>query len=205
MPDHRALYDRIAQGYARMWDDTTVPAGLGPFTGAVGTGVVLDAGCGPGRDLAAFARAGAQAVGVDASAGMVTLARSRGLTACVGDLGRLPFRDGTFGGVWAAASLVHLDDDEAGAALAELRRVTVDGGVARVTVKAEGPGRVGSGEEPVGDGGEVRWFRWWDAGDFAQLARSARWQVRDVGYEDDGVREGLRWVVADLVRAPEGR
>jgi SAM-dependent methyltransferase len=200
VPDHRDVYDAISETYRDRWGPQTVSAALAAFAQRVGDGVVLDAGCGPGRDLAAFAQLGVDAVGIDSSEGMVRLAVEGGACAHVGDLLDLAgFADGSFRGIWASASLVHLDDDEVRQALSELLRVSDDGAIARVTVKASGDGRHGAGEESE-DAGPSRWFRWWSVEEFAAVASSAGWQVESVGYEDDSARVGLRWVVAVLIR-----
>src|SRR5205085_11882805 len=60
--------------------------------------------------------------------------RSLGAIAVVGDMTRLPFRDGAFGAVTTGETLEHLDDD-AGAAR-EIARVIEPGGACIATVPA---------------------------------------------------------------------
>jgi SAM-dependent methyltransferase len=83
-----------------------------------------------------FARElGAEVVGVDQSARMVELTRSRGIEAVVGDVCDLPFRDGVFDVVVAAWMLYHVT--ELGRALAEIRRVLRPGGAFVATTNSE--------------------------------------------------------------------
>ncbi|HEY2057114.1 MAG TPA: class I SAM-dependent methyltransferase, partial [Amycolatopsis sp.] len=91
---------------------------------------ILDAGCGSGPLFAALRDRGAVVTGVDASAGMLELARRRLGTDTdlrVADLADpLPFPDGAFDDVVASLVLHYLEDW--GPTLTELRRVLRPGG-----------------------------------------------------------------------------
>lgn len=86
---------------------------------------VIDVGCGDGRHIAAAARRGAFAVGLDYDAAELRQCRSRlaGLRVdlIVGDAARLPFRDAGFDAVICTETLEHLPDDTA--AIGEIARV----------------------------------------------------------------------------------
>ncbi|MEU8247345.1 methyltransferase domain-containing protein [Nonomuraea sp. NPDC048916] len=92
-----------------------------------GAGVV-DAGCGTGRAVAELAGRGARAVGVDAGAEMIAAARERwpGHDFRLGDVHRLPLRDGEMAGYRADKVLHQLAD--APGALREAARVLAPGG-----------------------------------------------------------------------------
>jgi SAM-dependent methyltransferase len=95
---------------------------------------VLDAGCGTGRNLREYARLGPTR-GVDSSPEAIELCRRRGAeNVAAAPVEDLPFDDASFELVCATDVLEHLDDDRA--ALRELRRVTVPGGVLLATVPA---------------------------------------------------------------------
>jgi SAM-dependent methyltransferase len=88
---------------------------------------VLDAGCGTGEFAERAASVlGAEVVGVDQSERMVELTRARGLQAHLGDVQRLPFRDGEFDAASANWMLYHLSDLDRG--LSEVARVLRSGG-----------------------------------------------------------------------------
>jgi len=87
---------------------------------------VLEAGCGTGLVLERL-RAGAPAVGIDLSRGMLTRAGKRGLPVAQADLLRLPFPDGAFDVVCSFKVLAHVERIED--AVAELARVTRPGGL----------------------------------------------------------------------------
>jgi SAM-dependent methyltransferase len=109
--DTLAYYDRRAADFAGQ----TAGLDLGPlydrFLRYVRPGgLILDAGCGPGRDALAFAERGYEVVAFDASEEMVRLARTR-----VGDraaVHHMRFNDASwhrqFDGIWACASLLHV-------------------------------------------------------------------------------------------------
>ena len=103
-------------------------------------GRILDAGCGPGRDSAEFAKRGYEVTGVDISAGLLEEACKRypEITFVEEDFRSLPFEDSVFDGVWAHASLVHLETKaDVVKSLAEFYRVLHPGGVLHVLVKAQ--------------------------------------------------------------------
>ena len=91
---------------------------------------LLDAGCGAGRHVRAFARRGASVVGVDLSVELLAEARSAGGARYVAaDVRRLPFRDAAFAHVVSLfTSFGYFDADGDRAHLVELRRVLRPGG-----------------------------------------------------------------------------
>ena len=128
------------------------------------TGLLLDAGCGPGRDLRLFAQDGFRAIGLDRSAGLLGIARSAGHDVVEGDLRDIPFKSGSFAGVWACASLLHLSIAELASALAEFKRVLRPDGNLFASV------RYGFGvEERPDESGHKRWFYLYSAPDIEQV------------------------------------
>jgi SAM-dependent methyltransferase len=103
-----------------------------------GGGLVVDAGCGPGRYLAELRARDVDAVGADLSTGMAREAAAHG-PAVVADAAGLPIRTGVAAVVLAAHVLYHLPD-LAGAAR-ELARVARPGAGALVVV-LNGPGHL---------------------------------------------------------------
>ncbi|MGA4541415.1 class I SAM-dependent DNA methyltransferase [Uniformispora flossi] len=128
-------YDTFAEAYAAATEDSLVnahyerPATLA-LVGDVAGRRILDAGCGAGPLSAALRDRGAVVTGIDASAGMLALARRRlgdDADLHVADLrDPLPFPDAAFDDVVASLVLHYLEDW--GPTLAELRRVLKSGG-----------------------------------------------------------------------------
>ena len=108
-------------------------------------GPVLELGCGTGRIAAPLARAGVRVVGIDRSAPMLELARTRAsalrrrggvrgkgaLTLVRGDIRTLPFDTGAFRLVLAPYGILQslLADRDLAATLKAVRRVLAPGGV----------------------------------------------------------------------------
>lgn len=128
----RHTYDDLASAYAAA--NPTIRRGLVPYADALlahaGRGLVVDLGCGSGRDLRHLKTRGATVIGVDQSMGM--LAQGRALVDAPmvqGDVRAIALRTGAVAGCWCVATLVHLAPDELAAALAELARVVAIGGM----------------------------------------------------------------------------
>ena len=141
---NQQAYDRIVLEYARR-NHLGMPENLAALAGwmmeHVGEGLILDGGCGTGRDMAYFEAHGARVVGADLSAGMLAYARSVAYgPLCQTDLRRLPFPPAVFDAAWYCASLLHFPRHELPLALAALRRVLKPGGLWVIEVQA------GSGE-----------------------------------------------------------
>jgi len=92
-------------------------------------GTILDAGCGPGRDVKAFVEAGYKVYAMDASQAMV-----EHCSTIIGDRCRLAtFQDYTtdikFDGIWACASLLHLEPEELAVVIKKFTMFLKPGGV----------------------------------------------------------------------------
>ena len=96
--------------------------GPAPFT-------LLDLGCGPGRDLAAFRSLGHEAVGLEGAAPFVTMARATGCEVLHQSFLQLSLTEGRFDGVFANATLFHVPRRELPRVLRELRAALKPGGV----------------------------------------------------------------------------
>ncbi len=91
---------------------------------------ILDLGCGPGRDLAAFAALGHEPTGLDGSAAFCAMARDHsGCPVLQQDFLALNLPTAHFHGVFANASLFHVPGQELPRVLGELREALLPGGV----------------------------------------------------------------------------
>jgi len=134
-----ALWGAHATDWAEVQQPTVRPAfyavldALGPWRGRT----LLDIGCGAGDFLGLAGELGATVTGLDASAALIDIARTRcpAGTFRVGDMQHLPLRDDGFDVVTAFNSL-HFAKDPA-PTVAEMIRVTRPGGT--VVVATWGP------------------------------------------------------------------
>ncbi|MEV5950120.1 class I SAM-dependent methyltransferase [Streptomyces sp. NPDC051993] len=140
--------------------------------------LILDAGCGPGRDLARFRAYGHVVRGVDLNPVFVAMARAHAPTSQC-DLREVgsKFPAGTFDGIWASASLVHLAETEAVDVLGQFAGLLRPGG--RLYACLKSTGRTGWLDEPDGR----RWYTVWGQDEFAAA-------VTEAGFEVDRVDPG---------------
>jgi len=126
-------YDRHAQDFWHGTRDHDVSqniaallahiAGEPPFT-------ILDFGCGPGRDLEAFADLGHVAVGLEGAPHFVAMARAHsGCEVWQQEFLKLDLPDEHFDGVFANAALFHVPSQELPRVLSELHACLKPGGV----------------------------------------------------------------------------
>ncbi|OGG62985.1 hypothetical protein A2952_02845 [Candidatus Kaiserbacteria bacterium RIFCSPLOWO2_01_FULL_59_34] len=110
--DTIAWYDNDAEQYAAALQEAVPVAAIEKFLEALPLNPsILEAGCGPGRESTVFHQKGARVVGVDLSEGLLDIARKNNpdVEYIKADFLELPFPGSKFIGVWAHASLVHLE------------------------------------------------------------------------------------------------
>src|SRR5579872_4463972 len=123
----RETYDRFAEAYTKRYYETrALDAEMDGFlTHLPPAPTILDAGCGPGHQSRYFNAHGARSIGIDFSEPMLVEGRRRdpGVSLVCGDLQAVPVATASIDGVWARASLIHMDNDAVARALVEFRRV----------------------------------------------------------------------------------
>lgn len=128
-----AHYDASARSFEEGTRSHDVSQNYAAFLGAIEGPppfVVLDFGCGPGRDLAYFQSLGHEAVGLDGSTRFVEMARAAtGCEVLHQSFLRLSLPAARFHGIFANASLFHVPTQELPRVLRELRRSLVPRGV----------------------------------------------------------------------------
>ncbi len=168
-----AFYQQNADDYAASTLGLNVGQSIDRFVGLLPVGArVLDVGCGAGRDLLALKRAGLKPAGLELSKELATIARRvSGVPVTVGDLRQPPVELQELDGIWAMASLLHLDRGEVTEALARLRELLVPGGVFFASVKR------GSGIVQDQDG---RWFTLHDEDGWAKNLAAAGFDLLEI-------------------------
>ena len=176
--DSVRFYDENAKDFKERTFDLKMVALYEPFLSRLREGArILDAGCGPGRDLSAFARMGYKITGMDASKEMVRLARE----ASGEEVLHLSFQDinwdGEFDGVWACASLLHVPEAELPEVFRRISRALRLGGLLYCSFKY-GQGERVRGERTFTDMDEVSLERL--VGQVPNLELMEWWRTEDV-------------------------
>lgn len=142
---------------------------------------VLDAGCGPGRDLKRFLDSGFDAVGLDLNPSFAAMAGRFG-TVYQSSILDMPFEGSSFDAAWCSASLVHMDLTTMTQALQELHRVLKKGSWVYISVKHRGPG-MPEAEWKYTDHGK-RWFYYWSMILFANKLEYNGFSVKEIWIEN---------------------
>lgn len=137
LADTASSYDRIAAEYVRRiyreLDDKPIDRAILDLFAAQlhGRGTVCDMGCGPGHIARYLADRGLAMIGVDLSPGMLEQAAALNpdIEFYQGNMLALDQPDGSWAGIAAFYSIIHIPRDEIVAALAEMRRVLKPGGL----------------------------------------------------------------------------
>jgi ubiquinone/menaquinone biosynthesis C-methylase UbiE len=134
----RAAYDAIAPVYADLFKDTlddrpterALLAAFAEVTRRGPAGIVADLGCGPGHVAAHLHSLGLSVLGVDQSAQMLAIGRTRypEVRFALSSVTRLGLADGSCRGVLSRSSVIHLPPRLLPTALAEIARVLAPGG-----------------------------------------------------------------------------
>lgn len=139
-------------------------------------GLILDAGCGSGRDSKAFRLAGYRIRAFDASAKIARLA-SEFLQQPVDILSFAEFSERSrYDGIWACASLLHLPESELPDAFVRLWAGLKPGGVVYASFKF-GSGERLDGERHFTDADEERLQHWLDG--LADIESIEFWRSED--------------------------
>ncbi len=142
-------------------------------------GAILDAGCGQGKYTQVFQDRGFEATGLDISSGLLEVARQDypDCTFVEGDLRKLPFETSSFDGIWAHASLLHLETvEEVQQVLSEFHRVLKAGGIVHIRVKAQtGAQKTAVVSDALS--GHERFFQYFTESELVELVEEAGFTV----------------------------
>ena len=173
-------YDLISAEYARrkVPVDARLRGDLDAMCATVPPGgVVVDAGCGPGREIVLLRERGFRVAGLDLSLGQL---RAGGLPGVAqADMRRLPLPTASADALWCQAALLHVPHAAVPSVLGEFARVVRPGGALYLAV-AEGDGA--GWEVAVYYGSALRrWFSYHRAPELTALLAVAGFAVGSVG------------------------
>ena len=140
----RKMYNRTAFEYAEThFDSTVLKKQYYTFMTLCKGKLILDVGCGPGRDVKYLMMNGYQVIGIDYSDGMLKEAKRRVPKGDFRkmDMRNLKFEKNTFDGIWACGSVIHIPKSEVKKVLIGFNRVLKPNGILYMCLKK------GEGEE----------------------------------------------------------
>ncbi|MBN2334159.1 methyltransferase domain-containing protein [Candidatus Bathyarchaeota archaeon] len=132
------VYQDVAETYDRLnHSNRGIVDELEAFTSYVPGGIVLDVGCGHGRDSEYFTEHGYTVVGLDVSSALIRIARAKAPDAMfiLSDMRQMALRNETCDGQWVCASFHHLPKECSETTLREFHRVLRRSGVLALSVK----------------------------------------------------------------------
>lgn len=189
-----STYDNVAESWAREHADRQ-KAGYGTvidkFKDLLPAGSIVEIGVGGGSDGALLTAEGYHYLGIDASAGMVKVARTSHpdlkFEQCnVYDLADLKQE---FDGFWACAVLVHIPRARIDEALQAIGAVVRLGGVGFISLKA-GDTEEFEEREKLGRQ-ERRLFTYWHRGDFEQVLQRNHFET--LWYQHKPMDQRTEW------------
>ena len=160
----------------------------GVQTCALPISLILDVGCGAGRDAKFFLDCGLQVIGIDLSEKLIEIAKKNISNArfYVMDFERLVFPKEKFDGVWASASLVHLPKERLQHVIGEIHQILRKDGLFFSSF------RVGAGErfteERRGKAILKRFYSYYKPEEVRQALMKAEFTIQDE--EPDSINSG---------------
>ena len=159
---------------------------------------ILDLGCGPGRDAQALNQRGMSVTGLDLSNEMIKRATALSYTDpqpifVVGSMLDLEtqFEANEFDGIWASASLLHLDKSDVPAVLQGIRKVTKSKAVVMISLKA-GQGTKMVKEDKYGKEME-RQFSFWEKDEFLKVTEANGFELMDYISKMRTIEQTTEW------------
>ncbi|MDP3778751.1 MAG: class I SAM-dependent methyltransferase [bacterium] len=146
------------------------------FSEFIGRGMILDIGCGHGKDAIMFEEDVCyRYVGIDISTAMMKLARTHAPHAMFARMNmyQLGFPSQCFSGFWAAASLLHIPKSRITEVLTEIKRVMKSGAIGFIAL------REGDTEEMVIKNlrGDNRFYAFYRQEEFSNILRRNDFEV----------------------------
>ncbi len=184
-------YDKIASQYsnthfAHFWVEE-----FDYFKELLSGKKIIDIGCGAGRDASVFVENGFDYLGIDASEGMLKIAKERVKDGKfqVMDFYHLNFLPETFDGFWAAASLLHIPKNHLKEVLSEIHKITKPSGIGFISVKEKKQLDEGLIDENK-YGGIHRYFAFYTEDEFKKVLEESYFQIvkTSTHIENDGTK-----------------
>lgn len=170
-----ATYDKIAWARSKLLDLNFYLREFERFRALCPSGIILDVGCGSGRDATLFAqnKSAYRYTGIDLSDAMLAAARELvpGTDFRNMNMYALDFAKNTFDGFWAAASLIHIPKRKVSAVLKEIACVSKPDSIGFLVMLE------GDCQKMVSSYGEKRFYALYRDDEFLDMLRTGPFEV----------------------------
>lgn len=124
-------YDQVNESIEPIMDDVKA------FLNLLDGDIILDVGCGHGRDSLYFSKKGLTTIGLDLSPELIRISKSNSKDTCfmLADMRSPPIKNNSMDGLWISASFHHLEKKDAPEAIDQLYQTMKTGGVLYMAVK----------------------------------------------------------------------
>ncbi len=190
-------YNKFAKVYAKRVANSAPIEALNQFTQHIEPGgLILDAGCGSGRDSRLLTERRFNVIGVDLSEELLKIAQQTNPKTqfICADIKELPFKDNYFDGVWCSAVLLHLETiEDVKKALKEMYRVLKPGGIIFIGVKKQ-LGKNKTEYVKDKDTREPRFFRYFTKKEIEDLLKEVGFRVLGITKRPSKSRKTVVWL-----------
>lgn len=167
-------YDRTAEDYDKIVNSFEILPQLELFSKMFSKGDrILDLGCGPGQHSKYFSDCGFDVSGIDLSEKMISIAKRKysDIDFQVMDIENLDFKNNTFDGIWASASILHIEKEKIPHTLLRLSNILKDNGIIYISLK------LGFGAGIISDeryGGVQKFYSFFQKEEFVEMLDANR-------------------------------
>lgn len=188
-------YNKIASGYSATHFKHFWVQEFNFYKSIIGSKKVIDLGCGAGRDASVFVENGFDYTGIDASEGMLKVAKKRvpkGKFLQM-DFKKTTFKNGEFDGFWASASFLHIPKKDVFEVLQEAKRITKNGGIGFISIKEKTGVDEGLIEENK-YGGISRYFAFYSQDEFKNLLEQNGFSIIKTSVHTEEDEQKTNWL-----------
>ncbi|MBN2422336.1 class I SAM-dependent methyltransferase [Candidatus Woesearchaeota archaeon] len=187
-------YNEIADDYAQNIEPYPNINELDKFSSMLSkNSAVLDVGCAAGRDSIILQKKGFKVTGIDLSEKLINLANAKtGKIKFIKiDMRKLSFSKNYFDGIWANASIIHLNYNDASLTVKKFFRVLKNKGILYISVKK------GKGKTEVVEKlslGKKRVFYFYEETQLKKLIQDAGFNIVEAYVRNSKLKRKLNWI-----------